>query len=134
MRASPMLHDCTFPGGWGGLARGSTEQPHAASRHPETMRMQFSAFLGVAPWREAMLLSWWGEAAPKDAALGALCASAVSEFPSRLRGPTPEGLLPGPPFSPTFVAKRRRRLRLQGLRPRPPEAYPGRYVEVADRA
>jgi hypothetical protein len=39
-----------------------------------------------------------------------------------------------PHLSPAFVAKRRRGLGLQGLRPRPQEAYPGRYVEEADRA
>jgi hypothetical protein len=37
-------------------------------------------------------------------------------------------------LSPTVVVKRRRRRWMQGLRPRPPEAYPRRYVEEANRA
>jgi hypothetical protein len=39
-----------------------------------------------------------------------------------------------PHLSPAYVAKRRRRLWMQGLRPRPPEAYPWRYGEEGDRA
>ena len=36
--------------------------------------------------------------------------------------------------SPAFVARRRRGPWMEGLRRRPPEAYPWRYVEEADRA
>jgi hypothetical protein len=34
-----------------------------------------------------------------------------------------------PDFSPGVVAKRRRGVWIRGLRPRTPQAYPGRYVE-----
>ncbi len=43
-------------------------------------------------------------------------------------------VLLNPNFSPAFVARQRKWLWLQGLRPRLPQAYPLRYVEEADGA